>query len=128
MGKVNQNPETKAKIQDNLANEIFEKLSVRFGKEKVEKWQKEFAPRKLNIIEVEDKIAVLRPVTADEVANYSMMVANEEIGLAKASKFLIDELWIDGDRELSDDDEYFISTMLQIQRTMELKKSNFYRV
>jgi hypothetical protein len=114
-------------LQD-LEHEILEKLVARFGTEKVEKWRREYAPRKLNIIEVEDKIAVLRPVTAAEVANFSMMTANAEIGLEKASRCLLSELWLDGDSEIAGDEDYFISAMLQLQRTVELKKSSFYRV
>lgn len=103
-------------------------LTNRFGKEAVEAWKKEYAPRKLNVIEVEDKIAVLRPIGAEEVSQFSMMVANPEVGMKKASEYLLGELWIDGDNELQNDEEYFISAMMQLQNTIELKKSNFYRV
>jgi hypothetical protein len=103
-------------------------LVAKFGEEKVTKWEKEYAPRKLNIIEVEDKICVLRPVTATEVSEFSMMVANSEIGLEKSCRYLIGELWIDGDMVIQDDEDYFISAMLQVQRAIELKKSNFYRL
>lgn len=103
-------------------------LNKRFGAEKVAAWKKDYAPRKLNVIEVEDKICLLRPIGATEVSQFSMMVANPEVGLEKACEYLIAELWIDGDMELQNDEEYFISAMTQIQNTIELKKSNFYRV
>lgn len=103
-------------------------LIDRFGEEKVNQWRKEYAPRQLNIIVVEDKVAVLRPVGSQEVANFSMMVAEPDKGLDVASKYLLEELWIDGDTVLRDDEEYFISAMLQMQRIIDLKKSFFYRV
>lgn len=106
-----------------------EKLLIdRFGSESVEAWKNEYAPRKLNVIEVEGKIALLRPIGAEEVSQFSMMVANPEVGMKKASEYLLSELWIDGDNELQNDEEYFISAMMQLQNTIELKKSNFYRV
>ena len=103
-------------------------LVARFGEEKVAKWEKEFAPRKLNVIVVEDKFCVLRPITALEVSEFSIMTATPDVGLEKASRYLIGELWIDGDMEIQDDEEYFISAMLQIQRVSEVKKSSFYRL
>ena len=62
--------------EKNQATDIEKILVKRFGKEKVEAWKKEYAPRKLNIIEVEDKLAVLRPITAKEVSEYSTMFAD----------------------------------------------------
>jgi len=103
-------------------------LVARFGEGEVSKWEKQFAPRKLNVIIVEDKFCVLRPVTATEVSEFSIMTATPDIGLEKASRYIIGELWIDGDNEIQDDEEYFISAMLQIQKAMELKKSSFYRL
>lgn len=100
---------------------------TRFGAD-YDRWKKDFAPRQLNILTVEDKLAVLRPVGASEVATFSMMVANPEIGLDKASEYLLGELWLGGDMELQEDEDYFISAMLQLQNVVELKKSNFYRL
>lgn len=102
-------------------------LNERFGA-KYQEWKKQYAPRKLNVIAVEDKVAILRPICAAEVSVFSMMVANPEMGLDKASNYLLNELWIDGDEELIGDEDYFISAMLQLQNVVELKKSNFYRL
>lgn len=101
-------------------------LVDRFGEEKVIQWEKEYAPRKLNVIVVEDKLCVLRPVMATEVSEFSIMVATNDIGLEKACRYLLSELWIDGDMELQNDEEYFISAMMQIQRVNNIKKSSFY--
>lgn len=107
---------------------IEEILSERFSEKQVSDWKKQYAPRKVGVIVVEDKIAVIRPIGAAEVANYSMMVVNPDIGMAKASEYLLDELWIDGDSEIRNDEEYFISAMMQIQKTANLKKSSFFQL
>ncbi len=106
----------------------FEVLCRRFGKERVEEWQKQYAPRKLNVIEVEGKLAVLRPIGVAEIGNYSMMLANVELGIAKANEYLLNELWIDGDTEILENEEYLIAAILQVQNSLELKKSTFYTV
>ena len=127
--------ELQKKEAENKAKQAFEaqraaveaKLMERFGADYTA-WKKQYAPRQLSILTVEDKLAVLRPVGASEVATFSMMVANPEIGLDKASEYLLAELWLGGDMELQEDEDYFISAMLQLQNVVELKKSNFYRL
>lgn len=111
-----------------VGNAGFEVLCKRFGKERVEEWQKEYAPRKLNVIEVEGKLAVLRPIGIAEIGNYTMMTINAELGIAKANEFLLNELWLDGDTEILSDEEYLIAAILQVQNSLELKKSTFYTV
>ncbi len=110
-----------------MTKPIEELLIERFGAEKVAEMRKIAGKRKLNVIVVEDKIAVLRPVGAAEVANYSMMVATDN-DLEKASRYLLEELWIEGDNEVRDDEESFISAMMQLQRVMEVKKSSFFQL
>jgi hypothetical protein len=112
--------------EDNTALENL--LSERFGKDKIAAWQKEHAPRKLNVIEVEDKIAVLRPIGAKEIAQYSMALVDPERGMEVATRYLLEELWIDGDNEIREDEEYFISAMLQVQNVIETKKSRFTKL
>lgn len=108
--------------------DIEQILQDKFGKERVDKWRKQFAPRKLNIIAVEDKIAVLRPVTAAAVSQYSLLVADKSQGLEAGARYLINDLWLDGDSEIQDDEDYFIAAMLQVQNSIQLKKSTFYNL
>lgn len=100
----------------------------RFGEEKIAKWKSEYGKRLLSVITVADKVAVLRPITATELSQYSMLTASPNGGLDTASRYLLEELWIDGDNEIRDDEEYFMSAMLQLQNTIELKKSSFTRL
>ena len=86
--------------------ELENQLTEKFGA-KYQDLKKQYAPRKLNVIKVEDKIALLRPVGAAEVSTFSMMTVNPEMGLDKASEYLISELWLDGDMEIVNDEEYF---------------------
>lgn len=103
-------------------------LAARFGKERVETMRREFAPRRLGVIMVEDKIAVLRPITSAELSQYSMLVADSVAGgIDKASRYLLDALWIDGDECIRNDEEHFMAAMLQLQNAIEVKKSVFCR-
>lgn len=107
---------------------LLECLIERFGAEKVQEWQKAFAPRKLNVIEVDGAFAVLRPIGASEVASYSMSLVDPEKGMETATRFLLEELWLDGDDVIRDDEDYFINAMLQVQNVIEAKKSRFMKL
>ena len=122
--------ENELKLKEQRETEIRELetfLTERFG-QKYAEFKKQYVPRKLSVIKVEDKVALLRPIGAAEVSTFSMMTVNPDMGLDKASEYLLNELWLDGDDELLNDEEFFISAMLQLQNVVELKKSSFYRV
>lgn len=106
---------------------VRKSLVERFGDDFV-KWEKEYAPRNLNYIEVEDKIAILRPIGAQEIATYSMALVNPEEGMVTATRFLLEELWLDGDNEIRDNEEYFIGAMLQVQNVVQTKNSRFIKL
>lgn len=103
-------------------------LYARFGKERVQEAKKLVSPRNLNILEVDGKYAVLRPLAARELSEYSMLVATPDKGLEAANRFLLSELWLFGDEEIRNDEELFMSAMLTLQNVVELKKSNFYKL
>ena len=131
MNKKNYNKSiqhTPEQIALEIANEVRQILVEKFGEEKVLFWEKEYVPRKLNVIEVEEKVAVLRPIGANEIAQYSMALVDPTKGMEVATRFLLEELWLDGDNEIKDDEEYFISAMLQIQNVIETKKSRFTKL
>lgn len=121
-----------AKVQPQVEaeerNEVIKYLTERYG-EKFKQWEKEYAPRKLNYIEVEDKNALLRPIDPETLSNYSMMLVLPEAGgLTAATRYILEELWLDGDEDIRDNDDYFMSAMVQVQHVMEQKKSRFIRL
>jgi hypothetical protein len=102
-------------------------LQTKYGS-KLDEYRSSYAPRKLNVIQVEDKVAILKPIGAEEIANYSMMLGDPEKGMVTATQYLLEELWLDGDVAIKDDEEYFIAAMLQIHNVIETKKSRFTKL
>ena len=111
-----------------MDKKIQQVIEDRFGKDKIAELQAAFNGRKLNVIAVEDKMCLLRPINARELSSYSMMAMKGDDGLENAARYLLNELWIAGDVIIRDDEEYFMAAMLQVQNAIELKKSGFYRV
>lgn len=114
--------ENKREDQDVRATEDYSLASAasdKFGAQ-LETWRKQYSPRPLSVIEVEDKMIVLRPMTPAVMSQYSMMLANE--GMDVATRYALNALMLGGDAELIDDDEYFMVAMMQFANTVELKK------
>ena len=106
----------------------MEELITRFGEERIKELKDTFAPKKLHVIQVEDKFAILRPIGAKELSEFSMIVSDKNKGLDEATRYLLTTLWLDGDDCIKDDEDYMMSAMLQVQDLIELKKSTSYTI
>lgn len=98
-------------------------VETRFGKDIISKLQEQFKGKKLNVIVVEDKVAILAPLTPRVLSDYTRMCMDKDASIDVASKMLIDTLWLGGDEEIRNDEEYFMSAMIEVQNLIELKKS-----
>lgn len=113
------------KNKEAMEKTVAEIAEQKFGKEKLAGLQAQFPGRKLNILVVEDKVAVLMPLTPKALSNYTRMVMGKDTGIDDAARMLINELWLGGDDEIRDNDEYFMSAMIEVQNLIEVKKSAF---
>lgn len=99
---------------------------ARFGQEQLDKWKQQYGGRELICLKVEDSLAVLRPVTADDLGDYMTAIGTN--GMSKAVALIMEQLWIDGDIALVDDEDKFIAAFLQINNILEGKKATFFRI
>lgn len=83
-------------------------------------WKSQYAPKQLMVIAVEDKLIVLKPMTPAVFSQYSMLLASD--GMAEATRYALNELTLGGDAEVIDDDDYFMSAIMQFNAVVELKK------
>lgn len=121
--------ETKTSTNTNAnANPVQAMVEARFGKAKLAELRNLFHGRKLNAIVVDDKMALLAPLTSKALGNYTRLVVDPESGIDVAARALLNELWLAGDEEIREDEEYFISAMMELQNIIELKKSSFTKL
>lgn len=118
--------ETKKSEKKVTAPAVIESFVNRFTQEKLDAWKKEFGNRELIALVVNDKQAVLRPPTADDLSDYMLALGTEKISTAVAAT--IQSLWIDGDFELIDDEDNFCGVVLQMHNILETKKADFFRI
>ena len=118
--KEDKKTQEKPKVEINLQPFID-----RFTQEKLDEYKAQYGGRPLIYIAVGDYRAVLRPPTADDLGDYMTAIGTN--GMSKAVAMIIEQLWIDGDFELIDDEDMFISVFLQMNNILETKKAEFFR-
>ncbi len=97
----------------------------RFTKEQLDKWKQQFGGRDLICLKVDNDLAVLRPVTADDLGDYMTSIGMN--GMSKAVAYIIEKLWLEGDHPLIEDEDKFIAVFLQINQILEGKKVEYFR-
>lgn len=115
--------EKKAPSNDTAVNK--EAFIKRFTKEQLDKWKQEFGGRDLICLKVDNDMAVLRPVTADDLGDYMTSIGMN--GMSKAVAYIIEKLWLEGDHPLIEDEDKFIAVFLQINQILEGKKVEYFR-
>lgn len=106
--------------QENVEMKSLDEMArEKFG-EKLDVWKAQYAPKQLMVIAVEEKLILLKPMTSAVFSQYSMMLSSH--GMAEATRYALNELTLGGDAEVIDDDDYFMSAMLQFNAVVELKK------
>lgn len=113
-----------SKIKD-LTSEQRAVYIKRFGEDKMKEFEKQASGRKLIFLKVDDSLAVLRPPTAEDLGDYMMCVA--ESGMAKAGIMIVQALWLDGDLDLINDEDKWLTVFLQMSNLLEGKKGEFFR-
>ena len=77
-------------------------------------------------LKVDEDLAVLRPVTADDLGDYMTAIGTN--GMGKAVAFILEQLWLEGDHPLIEDEDKFIAVFLQINQILEGKKCDYFRL
>lgn len=115
--------EKTAPSNDLLASK--EAFVTRFTQEKLDQWKQEYGGRELICLKVDNDMAVLRPVTADDLGDYMTAIGSN--GMSKAVAYIMEKLWLEGDHPLIEDEDKFIAVFLQINNILEGKKGEFFR-
>lgn len=97
----------------------------RFTEELLTEYKNAYGGRDLIYLKVDDKLAVLRPPTADDLGDYLTAIGTN--GMSKAVALIARQLWLEGDYDLIEDEDMFIAVFLQINNILEGKKAEFFR-
>lgn len=122
------NRQAKEAVKAAPSNELSDNKAAfikRFTQEKLDQWKQEHGGRELICLKVDEDMAVLRPVTADDLGDYMTSIGTN--GMSKAVAYIMEQLWIEGDHPLIEDEDKFIAVFMQINNILEGKKADYFR-
>ena len=89
---------------------------MNYTKEQVAQWKKKHG--EIFEITVEDKSWILRKPNRKDLSFVS--VVKDSI---KMSETLLKQLWVDGDKEIQDNDEYFLAAIPKMEEVIKVKEA-----
>lgn len=98
-----------------------------YTKEQLKVWKEKYGQDGVFEIVVEDKKAVLhRPSRKD--LSFASAGSGQGSDAFKFSEILMRQCWIDGDREIQEDDTYFLGAVPVLQAITEVKKAEIKKL
>lgn len=90
-------------------------------------WKKKYGEKHVFEIVVEDKKCLLHKPTRQDLS-YATAGSNQGKDSAKFVELLAKQCWIDGNREIIDDDDYFLSLAPVMEAMVETKKAEIKKL
>ena len=98
-----------------------------YTKEQLAAWKKKYGERHVFERVVEAKKCLLQKPTRQDIS-YATAGSNQGRDSAKFVELLAKQCWIDGDREIIDDDDYFLSIAPVMEAMVETKKAEIKKL
>jgi len=93
--------------------------------EQVTQWKKQHGEDNIFMLDGGDKCAYVRKPDRKVISMASTMGEGDEIRIAE---LIIDAIWIDGDAEMKEKDEYFLAARNQLNKMIELKEVTLKKI
>lgn len=98
-----------------------------YTKEQLEGWKRKYGENNIFEVTVEDKKAVLRKPTRKDLS-FATAGSGQGTDAMKFSEVLMRQCWVDGDREILEDDDYFLGAVPVLQALAEVKKAEIKKL
>lgn len=120
----------KAETAEKLKEKCSALANERFGEETMKKWSNEhkglwFLPVCNNDTGEIEKLAIMKPITRTTL-NYASTKITDE-GLYSFLEACMRECWVDGDKDILEDDEYFIPAAGTFNKIIEGKTASLLK-
>lgn len=119
-----------AKEKEAILKEKCEQMAIeRFGEDELKKMSNAnkglwYLPVISDEDEIE-KLAIMKPIDRHILSHASTKIEDE--GLYVFLEACMRECWLEGDKEILDDDDYFIPAAMKFNKIMESKKVSFFK-
>lgn len=98
-----------------------------YTEEQLKEWKEKHGENNVFEITVEDKKCVLRKPNRKDLS-YALAASSGGKDAVKMNEALLNNCWIDGDKEMRDDDTYFFAVAEKIQGMMEAKEAELKKL
>lgn len=98
-----------------------------YTKEQLQAWKEKYGNEKVFELVVDDKKAVLHKPTRKDLSFASAGSEQGKDGI-KFNEVLLKQCWIDGDKEIMDDDDYFLGAVPVLQAIGEVKEAEIKKL
>lgn len=95
--------------------------------EQLEGWKSKYGADGVFEVTVEDKRAILRKPTRKDLS-YATAGSGQGTDAMKFSEVLMNQCWVDGDREILENDDYFLGAVPVLQALSEVKKAEIKKL
>lgn len=96
-----------------------------YTKEQLSKWKEKHGM--LFEIKVEDKLAIVRKPGRKDLS-FATAGSSQGKDALKFAEILLRQCWVDGDKEIMDDDEYFLGAVPTLEALAETKKAEIKKL
>lgn len=97
-----------------------------FTDEKLKEWKEKHGDR-LFMVKVEDKLAVVRKPGRKDLS-FATAGSSQGRDALKFAEILLKQCWIDGDKEIMEDDDYFLGAVPTLEALAENKKAEIKKL
>lgn len=98
----------------------------KFTDEQLKEWKEKHGDR-LFKIKVEDKLAVVRKPGRKDLS-FATAGSSQGRDALKFAEILLKQCWIDGDKEIMEDDDYFLGAVPTLEALAENKKAEIKKL
>ncbi|MGM9774898.1 MAG: hypothetical protein ACI3Y2_06835 [Candidatus Egerieousia sp.] len=98
-----------------------------YTKEQLKAWKAKYGADKIFEVKSGDKKAVLHKPTRHDLS-FATAGSSQGKDPVKFTEVLLKQCWIDGDREILEDDEHFLGVMPVLQALSEVKEAEIKKL
>ncbi len=90
-------------------------------------WKKKYGDDKIFEIVVDDKKAILHKPTRKDLS-FAMAGSSQAKDSIKFAEILLNQCWIDGDKEIKEEDDYFFGAVPKLEVLSETKEAEIKKL
>lgn len=98
-----------------------------YNENQFKEWKEKYGDTRVVEVVVDGKKAIMHKPSRTDLS-YAIAGSSQGADTVKFVELLMRQCWIDGDREILEDDDYFLAAMPVVQRLAEVKEAEIKKL